>query len=648
MPPVRSWVTRGALLVALSTVLLGVVASPAGAQAEDPSTGDAAQELAQRYAPIFMLKAQEEECDTNGESFRPMRVDSLLDNPQVALRQVGNDDPVVMWAPGAEDIYGLGKGFYLDYPGIALEPGCLYERDFRRYVGDETPAVYAHIATQADAPGKIALQYWTYWYYNDWNNKHESDWEFIQLVFEASTPEEALALEPASVGYAQHEGGEHAGWDSDKLEREGAHPVVYSSRGSHASYYGSALHMGRSGAEGFGCDNTDGPSDRIEPEVVLLPDVVAGADDPFAWLAFEGRWGERHDGPYNGPDGPYKKTRWSKPIDWDDDLRSSSVVVPSGDALSTQVVNGFCGVVEWGSVQVIQMQTSPARFVISLAVFVGIVMFILRRTTWGSVAPLPIVYRRRAGEIARASIALYRRHPVAFLAAGLIYLPLTLLAWVFARLVRVIPFVGEVASSADSAGGGYRLFLSLVVGGFTTLLAFVVVSAAIATMVESVSRGDRPSPRAGFARVRGRAAELAKGLLIAFMVVLVLELSVIGIPIGIWLLVRFQMLAQTTMLENLPGRAALARSSRLVRGRWFHTAIFVAIVHGLLATAGFVVGLIVLVTFTGLPFWALSVIVAFVSALVMPLCAIAVTLLYGDMVAERQGEPAEPAVLTPA
>ncbi len=55
--------------------------------------------------------------------------------------------------------------------------------------------------------------------------------------------EEALASEPAEVAYAQHEGGETAAWDAKKLERDGTRPVVYSSRGSHASYFGSALYL---------------------------------------------------------------------------------------------------------------------------------------------------------------------------------------------------------------------------------------------------------------------------------------------------------------------------------------------------------------------------------------------------------------------
>ena len=62
-----------------------------------------------------------------------MSVDLLLDNPQLLLRQIGDGNPVVMRAPGASDLFGLGGGFSLDFPGEALDPGCLYEQDYRRY-----------------------------------------------------------------------------------------------------------------------------------------------------------------------------------------------------------------------------------------------------------------------------------------------------------------------------------------------------------------------------------------------------------------------------------------------------------------------------------------------------------------------------------
>ena len=33
--------------------------------------------------------------------------------------------------------------------------------------------------------GKVALQYWFFYPFNDFNNTHEGDWEMIQLVFDA-------------------------------------------------------------------------------------------------------------------------------------------------------------------------------------------------------------------------------------------------------------------------------------------------------------------------------------------------------------------------------------------------------------------------------------------------------------------------------
>ena len=57
-----------------------------------------------------------------------------------------------------------------------------------------------------------ALQYWLYYVYNDYNDKHESDWEEIQLHFDADTAEQALQRPPVEVLYSQHEGAELADW----------------------------------------------------------------------------------------------------------------------------------------------------------------------------------------------------------------------------------------------------------------------------------------------------------------------------------------------------------------------------------------------------------------------------------------------------
>ena len=205
---VPRWVRALAfVLFALLAGGLAVAVPPAGAQdlgADDPA---GALELAERYAPIMMLKAQEAACDENGEPYAPTSVDILMGNPEILLRQLGTDNPVIKAGPEPSDLYGLGEGFFLDFPGSALQPDCIYEKDFDKYSQGRPAVVYAHIVKQPEHPDQLALQYWFYWYYNDWNNKHESDWEGIQLLFTASTIAEALSTEPDSVGYAQHEGG---------------------------------------------------------------------------------------------------------------------------------------------------------------------------------------------------------------------------------------------------------------------------------------------------------------------------------------------------------------------------------------------------------------------------------------------------------
>ena len=445
----------GALTIVIVAVL-GAGGNPVAAApepAQQPSTDELRQQLAERFAPIVMLKQQDEECSTDGEQYRPGSIDIVLDNPEIALRQVGRSDPVVMRAPGAADLFGLGEGFFLDFPGNSLTPGCIYERDFWKYTGDRPAAIYAHVVQQPDEPDLVFVQYWFYWYYNDWNNKHESDWEGITLKFEASSVEQALQSEPVAVGYSQHEGGERASWDDSKLEREGDRPVVYSSAGSHASYFGSALYLGRAASEGFGCDNTSGPSERVDPEVILLPDSVSDPGDPFAWLAFNGRWGERQEGPFNGPTGPAVKERWLEPAPWFDELRGSSVVIPAGDSQASSIIGVFCNVVERGSKTLVNLTVSPVQVIVSAVILAWLVSFLVKRTDWSVVPLTPIRRRRRAGQIIRAAASTYRRGPLIFVLFGLVYIPAAIVTGALAWLIEFVPLLGSLLTLSGSGSG---------------------------------------------------------------------------------------------------------------------------------------------------------------------------------------------------
>ena len=140
--------TVGALLLLLPT-MGGTVAAAELDQHE--------LELAERHAPVVWIRQQTEPCDSDGEPFEPTAADIVLDNPEVLLRQVGNEDPVVMRAPSAFDLYDLREGWFLDFPGDALNPGCVFEQDFRRFAAGRDSVVYAHVGDAGRSAGDARL-----------------------------------------------------------------------------------------------------------------------------------------------------------------------------------------------------------------------------------------------------------------------------------------------------------------------------------------------------------------------------------------------------------------------------------------------------------------------------------------------------------
>lgn len=598
--------------------------------------------LAERNAPIVFVRQQDGPCDTDGEPFEPAPVDIVLDNPEVLLRQVGNDDPVTVIGPSAADIFDLREGWYLDFPGDALEPGCVFEEDFGRFF-DGQSVVYAHVATEAGRPGLLALQYWFFWYHNPSKNDHEGDWEFIQLLFEADTAAEALTSEPISVGFAQHEGGEVADWDDPKLDREGDRPIVFPAVGSHASYFGQALYFGRSGAEGFGCDNTDGPSRRLDPTVVTLPDRVTDPDDPLAWLAFQGRWGQRERAFFNGPTGPYAKGRWEAPVTWHEDLRTSSFVVPGGDRFGDDVVRSFCSGVEFGSTWLRRSVRSPTTALVTLAIIATLAVATVRSTRWRPVTTTPIRHGRALGQIAAAAYRVWFARPGLMVTIGLISIPVAFATALVEVAVESLPFVDrllELAGTRSEVG----VLLALAVGGVGNLLAFVYVSAVVAHVIAGFDRTHAGEGIAGPTTVRLDAAELRRLLVAvarAAFVVVGLLISVVGIPWAIRQLVRYQVVPQVIALEGAGSRQALDRSSALVRRRWWWTAGVIAVVQSLIAIGGIAMALVILLAFPGLPLWFFHVASASIYVVSMPLAAAAMTYVYGSLVA-RSADSDEP------
>jgi hypothetical protein len=619
---------RAALLVAGLAVLL----VPAVAFAAD----GAEQQLAEKYAPVVGLK-QHEPCASTGEAYRPVPVEAVLGQSDVVM--LGPDGKVVKQAPTAADLYGKGDGYRLDFPGDPLDAGCSYEQWFDRIAAGRATTAYAHIVEEQ---GELALQYWLYYPFNDWNNKHESDWEMIQLVFDVPTAEEALGQTPALVGYSQHQGAEQATWDDDKLEKRDGHPVVYPGAGSHANQFVQSLYLGHSAQTGFGCDDTRGPTRYEQTQVVLVPSKATGANEPFAWLGFLGHWGQEVSGPNSGPTGPTFKGQWTKPITWvDEEWRSGSIEVPASSSVAPTATGFFCTAVEKGSEIYIRFLRNP--FVV-LGILAAIAMFgvwLSRRTNWSPALPTPIRQRRDVGEIYRSGFRVYRSRWALFIGIGLMTIPLGALAAIAQNLLFGVTGLSALTDVAveDPVIGGLAAALF---GAFMTLIAATLVYAACAEALDRIDEGEKPDVLDAYRGIVPALLPLAWATLRMTIVAVLSIVTVIGIPVAVVYLIRKAVTLQSIVIEERTGSSGLKRSGELVRGSEPRVFAVAALVNGTVALLGPIIGVAMMfVTPASLGF--INLVSSLVYVFVLPAAGIAIALLFFDLRIRKEGVQTSPA-----
>ena len=163
------------------------------------------KELAHRFAPIVILHRH--------DAHRPASLPWLLaqTDPFASLRR---------------DSHSAGLLARRVAPSTAA-----IQRRWR--AGSEDPsqwATYVHVYPRAG--GGINVQYWFFYPYNDGPLffDHEHDWEHVTVRLTGER-------EPVAADFAQHANdrpGVSHPWS--ELKREGEHPLVFSARGTHASY----------------------------------------------------------------------------------------------------------------------------------------------------------------------------------------------------------------------------------------------------------------------------------------------------------------------------------------------------------------------------------------------------------------------------
>jgi hypothetical protein len=622
--------------------VLGVVlalAAPAVARA------DIADEraLAERHAPVVRLVAQRGDCEP-GEPYEPIDVELLFGDPSVALRGPWNPTDLVKIGPVAADLPDRFE-YHLDYPGDALDPGCLYEEWSQRLTVGHTPTVYAHVAQEQGKPGKLALQYWSFYVFNDFNNTHEGDWEMIQLVFDAGDAAEALGEDPVEVGYSAHEGAEGAAWGDEKLEVvEGTHPVAYPAAGSHANKFTAALYLGSSADAGVGCDDTRGPHRELRPAVVTIPSDPGAAGQAYPWITFEGRWGELQKAFFNGPTGPNMKTQWTEPITWSEDWRDRSYAVPTGGVFGTGATDFFCSGVATGSKALALLLQNPPLMLGLIAALIGLVVLVAVRATWTPVAPLRVGRRRSWGQTLAASARMFVARPALFLGIGALLIPIalviTLLQWLLLTSI-------DAVSTLTGVGAGAFALLALVIGTTLTLLGLGLVQAATACALVELDAG-RPIGPVGALRLAVRRIRPLLGAIAVFVVAWVaLTATAFLIPVAIWLAIRWCLLAPAVELDGRSPLGALRRSGGLVRGRWLRTGSLVGLSAAIALAAGPLLGAL-LIFATEAPLALLNVVAGLVYALSLPFVALVTSYVYFDARIRGELEPRDTRTELPA
>jgi RsiW-degrading membrane proteinase PrsW (M82 family) len=308
-------------LALLMPVLLGTAdTAMAGAAAHAGSgTSLADRNLAATYVPVLYFHPD--------ELFRPQPVDVMIGTSRLhRARRLWPDSRVLPRLTPSDLSRYTDASYFMDV-WLGDEVASDYQnytthRDFYRsrlspQAGGPSPLAYAHVVRDEDGQ-HITVQYWLFYWYNDAFNKHEGDWEMLEVVLTG-------AGEPEWVVLSQHHGGTRRAWSAAPIE-DGTHPAVYVALGSHANYftgneiYISGMTVGNAHVE---IADRTGTTGRMIPAVAVIPDRGKIEADPggwpgLEWLLFRGHWGEQSSQrDFSGPLGPADKgDQWERPVAW--------------------------------------------------------------------------------------------------------------------------------------------------------------------------------------------------------------------------------------------------------------------------------------------------------------------------------------------
>jgi hypothetical protein len=170
------------ILLALTILVVTTLMTPIEAvlAQDEPPVEDT--ELARLYAPVLYFHP--------AELFRPQSVDVMVNTARLRQARRNWFDVNVLLHVSISDLFDCddddawyGDEGASDYKNYSAHH-TYYQAVLSPEAGGPPIVAYAHIVRDED-PQHITIQYWLFYYYNDWFNKHEGDWEMERLVQQA-------------------------------------------------------------------------------------------------------------------------------------------------------------------------------------------------------------------------------------------------------------------------------------------------------------------------------------------------------------------------------------------------------------------------------------------------------------------------------
>jgi hypothetical protein len=224
-----------------------------------------------------------------------------------------------------------------------------------------------------------------------------------------------------------------------------------------------------------------------------------------------------------------------------------------------------------------------------------------------------------------------------FLGVGAIFALLGVLVGALQYLIFRLSGLSSLVSAFGRSNG----LTEVVVLGFglaLNLVGLAIVQAACARLLVELDARGRASAVQAYRAAFHRLAPLLGGLFVAAVVIALLDLTLIGLPIAVWLTIRWSLLAQAVALDDESVGGSLRRSARLVRRHWWRTASLTVFVTGTALLLGPLVGALLLFA-TSASFDVVNLVSDLVYIVALPFAAVATTYLYFDLVS-RSGSSA--------